>query len=297
MLLKRILLVLGLAALGGAGLAIAASTTVSMTAGGPEPPLVTVAWGDKVTFANTDQKAHQISIPRVSLESPEIPPGGAFEYVFDGRRGNYGYRQTGGGPNKLGTIVVELKGSVTINASAMTVPWGRSLKLTGKSSFPGTPVIIADRVPGSGTNWAKIATTETAADGSFAVEIKPQRGAQYRAQVAADQIASPTVRVSVKPILTIRALKTRAKIGGIVTVNARVTPAHAATMLDLQHLDARHNRWLTALRKRTTKDGRVTFQYKALKGAKRLRIAARPLGLRVGWDEAASRAVTVTGVK
>ena len=134
------------------------------------------------------------------------------------------------------------------------MPWGKTLRLSGISTFPGTPVNIAERVPGSGTAWAQVGTTAAAADGSFAVELKPQRGAQYRAQVAADQIVvrascgSPCGRS-----LSMRALAKRAKVGRPVTFTARVTPAHAATMLDLQRLDARHGRWLTDLRKRTSR--------------------------------------------
>ena len=71
-----------------------------MTVDGPQPARATVAWGDTVTFTNSDDKAHQITIPRLSLESPSITPGGTFDYVFNGRRGNYGYRQTGRRPEQ-----------------------------------------------------------------------------------------------------------------------------------------------------------------------------------------------------
>ncbi len=297
MMLKRLLVLLGFTALLGAGYALAAGMTVTLTADGPQPAQATVDWGDTVTFSNPDSKAHQITIPRNSFSSPTINPGGTFTYVFSGRRGNWGYRQTGGGPNKLGTIVVELKGSVTLKASATVVQWGKSLRLTGTSTFPGTPVNIVERIPNSGGAWAQIGSVEAGPDGSFMLELKPQRGAQYRAQVAADQIPSGTIRVSMQPTLAIRALSRSAKIGSLVTITARVTPGNAATEIHLQRLDARHGRWLTDLRKKTAKDGRVTFKWKAVKGATRLRLAVRPLVLRTGWVEATSRPVTVTGVK
>ena len=121
MMLKRLLLLLGFAALLGAGYAIAAGMTVRMTADGPEPARRRWRGATRSRSPTPTTRSHQITIPRISLESPAIAPGGAFEYVFNGRRGNYGYRQTGGGPNKLGTIVVELKGSVTLKASATIV--------------------------------------------------------------------------------------------------------------------------------------------------------------------------------
>ena len=295
-MLKRLLVLLGFAALLGAGYAVAASMTVRMTVDGPQPARATVDWGDTVTFTNSDTKVHQITIPRVSYASPEIAPGGTSTYVFDGRRGNWGYRQTGGGPNKLGMIVVELNGSVTLKPSATVVQWGKSLRLTGKSTFPGTPVNIVERVPTSGGAWTQIGSVDAGPDGSFALELKPQRGAQYRAQVAAGQVPSPAVRVSIQPTLAIRALARRAKIGSRVTITAQVTPARAATMIHLQRLEPRHGRWLTDLRK-TAKGGRVTFSWKAVAGPTRLRLAVRPLVLRTGWAEAVSRPVTVTGVK
>jgi plastocyanin len=295
-MMKRILTGVALVSLLGAGYALAAGSTVTLTADGPQPPLATVAWGDTVTFSNADSKNHQVTIPRVALESPQIPAGGAFEYVFDGRRGTYGYRQTGGGPNKLGTIVVNLNGTVTLKAAPIVLLWGKTLRLTGVSSFAGTPVNISERVPGGGADWAKVATVTAAADGAFSFELKPQRGARYRAGVAADQVFSAPVLISVKPIVTMRALARKAKIGRPVTITARITPAKAAVMLDLERFDPRHRRWLSDQRRKVSSSGRATFRWPARKGASKLRVAIRPLGLNVGWAEAASTVVTVTGV-
>ena len=169
----------------------------------------------------------------------------------------------------------------------------------GKSTFPGTPVNIAERVPGSGTAWTQIGTTEAAADGSFAVrdEAAARRPVPRAGRRRPDHLRRRCGSRCSRS-LTIRALATRAKVGGAVTVIARVTPAHAATVLDLQRLDARHDRWLTDVRKRTAQDGRGDVQVEGREGRRRgCAIAVRPLGLRVGWAEAASAAVTVTGVK
>src|SRR5918996_2392328 len=163
-MLKRALVGLALLSLLGAGFALGASATITLTGGGPEPRLVTIGWGDTVTFTNADNKAHSVTIPRLSKESPEIPSGGTFEQVFDGRRGNYLYRQTGGGgPNVTASIVVNVPGSVTLNASARIVDYGKSLRLSGTSSYPGTPVKIARRAPGSGTLWVAVDEVTAAA--------------------------------------------------------------------------------------------------------------------------------------
>ena len=157
---------------------------------------------------------------------------------------------------------------MTLKASATTVRWGTPLRLTGKSTFPGTPVNIAERVPGSGTVLGGGRhRRRRRTDGSFAVELKPQRGAQYRAQVAADQISSGDgADLGPAGAHDPRALAAReGRQSGHGRLRA-CTPAHAATMLDLQRLDPRHGRWLTDLRKRTTANGQVTFKWKAVEG-------------------------------
>lgn len=281
----------------GAGYALAAGSTVSLTANGPRPETVTVAWGDTVTFANADSKDHQIMIPRVSLESPAIPAGGTFEYVFNGRRGNYGYRQTGGGgPNRLGAVVVNLSGTVSLQASPTVVMWGKPLRLTGVSSFPGTPVNISERVPGGGADWVKVAEVTAGTDGAFVYELTPQRGSRYRAQAAADQISSAPVLVSVKPIVVARALARKTKIGRQVTITARVTPPKAAVQFDLERFDPRRRRWLSDQRKRVSASGRATFKWPARKGTTRLRVAVRPLSVNAGWAASQSTLVSITGV-
>ena len=204
-------------------------STVTLTATRPAAGAATVAWGDTVTFANADDKAHRIMIPRVNLESPTIPPGGTFEYVFDGRRGNYGYRQAGGGPNKLGTVVVELKGSVTLKASATTVPWA-SAALSRRVHLPRDAGQHRRARAGSGAAWARPARPRPAADGAYALDLEPQRGAQYRAQVAADQISSAAVRISVRPLAHgPRAREEREGRPARSRSTARVTPPQAAT--------------------------------------------------------------------
>ena len=296
-MLKRTLLALSIPVLAWGGYALAASLTVSLTAAGPQPPLATVAWGDTVTFSNGDARAHQVTIPRVAVQTPEIPPGGTFEYVFNGRGGNYGYRQMGGGPNRPGTIVVELRGTVTLTATPVIVPWGKTLRLAGRSSFPGSPVnLAAYRAPGGTADWTQVETVTAGADGAFAFVLKPERGARYRAQVAADQLRSAPVLVSMKPILAARSLARRTKTGRVATITARVTPAVAATNLDLERFDQGRRRWVTEVRGRVNRAGQATFKWKAREGTSRLRVAAMPRSLADGWAPTTSPTVVVIGV-
>jgi plastocyanin len=297
MLKRTLLVVASVPLLAWGGYALAASLTVSLTEAGPQPTLATVAWGDTVTFSNGDSRPHRVTIPRVAVETPEIPPGGTFEYVFNGRGGNFGYRQMGGGPNRPGTIVVELRGTVTLTATPAIVPWGKTLRLAGRSSFPGTPVNLAVyRAPGGTADWTQVETVNAAADGSFAFVLKPERGARYRAQAAADQVRSAPVLVSMQPILSARSAARRTKTAKNVTISARVTPAGAATNLDLERFDSGRRRWVTEMRGRVNKAGRATFAWKAREGTSRLRVAAMPRSLADGWAPATSPNVVVVGV-
>jgi hypothetical protein len=281
--------------LGTSGFALASTVGVQMTEAGPVPERQTVKWGDTVVWTNANSRPHRITIPRLNVETPFVGPGGTLTHVFDGRRGSYGYRQLGSGPNRLGYVFVELEGSVTLNASATAVRWGNSIRLSGTSTFKGHPVKIASRVPGSGGAWTQVAQADTNAEGAFSVQIKPERGVQYRAQVAADQITSPSVRVSVKPTLTLTARSRRVRTGRKVTLVARVSPEHAATLVDLQRQDVRRARWLMEVRK-PVRAGVVTLTWKVQKGRNRLRLAVRPMGLKPGWSESYSAAIIVTGV-
>ena len=85
-------IVLGLvaaAALGAGGYAFAASTTVQLTATGPQPAVATISWGDTVTFQNADTAPLTIVSGQTDFNSPPIAPGGTYQKVFDGKVGKY----------------------------------------------------------------------------------------------------------------------------------------------------------------------------------------------------------------
>jgi plastocyanin len=293
---KRIGAVGLLVALLGAGYALAAGPTVTLTANGPQPADVTVNWGDTVTFTNGDNKEHGITIPRTRSQSPSIPAGGTYEHVFDGRRGSYLFRQTGGGPNANGNIVVDLSGTVAFAASSTMLDYGRSVQLTGRSPYPGRPVTIASRTPGRGGDWAAVSTVAAAADGTFALEVTPRVSARYRAQVAADQLDSEPVLISLRPVLRITPTARRTKAGRKLKIIARVNPASAATSVDLEVYDAERRRWFARGRARVGPGGRANLQWAVVKGTSRVRLSVKPVALRGGWTAAISPTVRITGV-
>jgi plastocyanin len=293
-MVRKMLAGLALAALMGAGYALAAGSTVTLTANGPQPEATTINWGDTVTFANGDTKAHGVTIPAVTVASPTLQPGDSWTYAFAGRARSYNFRQTESGKSFFGSVVVALNGKVTLGATPALVDYGRTVTLAGVSPYPGTPVNVLQRTAGS--DWSAVGSVSAGPDGAFAYPFKPAIGATYNVRVAADQLSSVPVKVRVKPVLTIRTTARRTKAGREITLSARVVPATAASALDLERL-AQPGRWQSEVRKRVGASGRVTFKWRARQGTTRLRAAVRPATLRVGWTPSASPSVTVIATK
>jgi hypothetical protein len=293
-MVRRIPGVLALASLTVTGYALAAGSTVTLTGEGPKPEATTINWGDTVTFANGDNKAHGVTIPAVTVASPTLQPGENWTYAFAGRARSYNFRQTESGRSFFGSIVVALSGKVTLSATPALVDYGRTVTLGGVSPYPGTPVNVLQRT--AGTDWSSVGSVTAGEDGAFSYPFKPAIGATYHVRVAADQLSSVPVKVRVKPVLTLKTTARRTKEGHEITLSARIVPATSATALDLERL-AQPGRWQSEVRKRVGASGRVTFKWKARAGITRLRVAVRPATLRVGWTPSASASLTVTGAK
>ncbi len=60
-------------ALGAAGFALAGGVAVTLGPSGPQPKVVTVSWGDTLSFANGDSVTHAITSPRDDLRSAGDP--------------------------------------------------------------------------------------------------------------------------------------------------------------------------------------------------------------------------------
>jgi plastocyanin len=287
---------LGLAVLGAAGYAFGAGVGVTLTAEGPQPETVTVNWGDTVTYSNADSVEHGVTIPRAEVSSPAIPPGAMFEHVFDGRGGNYNFVQLGK-RNHGGRVVVRVDGTATLKGSPAIVPFGKAITLSGQSSFPGKPVVIRGREAGAGGDWKNMFTLTAREDGSFSVRTRPRIGSRYQARVAADQIASRTVDVAVRPTIAIALSRRTAPAGTTITVTGKVRPGRAVGRADLSGYDNRRKRWVVLLTRGVAKDGKVAFRVKVAEGSTRLRISARRAETASGYTPAQSKIVRVLGTK
>lgn len=274
-----------------AGLALAATTTVTLGASGPQPATVTVQWGDTVAFHNGGDRALGVTIPRVAVSSPIIGPGASWSRAFDGRTGNYLFRQTEG-RGFLGTVVVELKGSVTMKATPGTVVYGGRVSLAGQA-LPGHAVKVEQLIAAESGQWEEVVAVTAGADGKWSTSLVPKLGARFRATAAAGQLRSPAVSLRVQPAVRL-VRPARLKTGAVVTIRGRILPAGSATAADLERYDTVRRRWVREDRRTVTRAGAVAFRWKAVKGRSRLRVQIQRYGVKPGFDPVTSPPVAVT---
>jgi plastocyanin len=280
-------------ALGVGGFAAAAVTTVTLTGAGPQPGTLTVNWGDTVVFSNGDAQSHVVSIPRLTVASPPIPPGGSFSQAFEDRIGNYIFRQVAARAFQ-GTIVVALNGTLTLTGRPSSVQFGRNVTFQGRSPYPGRPVILEQLPPGT-TTWTQAAQVVAGTDGAFSTSLAPQIGARYRATAAAGQLRSGPIAVSVRPRLTLTVTPRRGAVGRRAVVRARVTPVDAVRRLDFEVYEPRRRRWSRVATRAVARNGTVTFRWAIRSGSSRVRVSVRRVEVRQGFDQATSAIVVVRG--
>lgn len=283
---------LALAALFGGGLALAGTVAVTLGSAGPQPSTVTVQWGDTVSFTNADAEAHGVTIPRITVASPSIAPGASWSQVFDGRTGNYVFRQTGA-RSFGGTIVVQLTGRVTMTARPAIVTYGKGVSFRG-SALAGFPVKVEELLAGQSGEWTERATAQAGPDGAWSAALVPEMGGRYRATAAADQLRSPVVSVRVRPRISI-AVPRRTRTGQLVTVRGRIAPPAAAISANLERYDSSRRRWVRVAGRRVDRAGNVAFRWRAMRGRSLLRVQLPRTGLRTGFEPASGIAVSVTG--
>jgi len=273
-----------------AGVALAAQTSVSLTATGPQPQTLTVHVGDSITFTNNDTVNHSIVTKTPSgyapggFVSPVIRPGESYSVALN-NPGTISYAETGFGKQKgSGKIVVGVAGALTIAAAPKTIVYGTSITITGKSPLPGTNVVVAARGKGQhsgGGNggWTTVMTVPTAADGSYTATVTPTTSGTYRAQIGSTskgsgQIVSPTVSVSVAPQLTLQATTKRiVHAGKSVTLVGKILPANGAHSLELLAYNASKRNWSRVATRTVSSAGAATFRYAVPYGQTALRVA------------------------
>lgn len=276
-----------------AGFAMSSGFTVSLGPAGPGPGTVTVNWGDSIAFANTDTVTHGITSSRPELNA-SIAPGQTYTAVVTGRRdATYNYRQTGGGPSVRGKVVSHIVGSVTLQAPPPVTGYGKSIVLTGTSSF--SPVRLQQRQHGV-TGWKTIASIPVGAGGTFARRYTPSISAKLRATTAGGQLRSLTRVTAVLPTVTISTQARRTRADHKVTIAGRLTPGKAGDAVTLLQCNAGDGNWRRVASKKPGASGGVVFRWTAEAGRNFLRTAVLRADLTPGYLPPASGKISIVGV-
>jgi plastocyanin len=195
----RKLLILPLALLATLVVVAAASAdtkTVQITSGGFTPKTTSVQLGDTVTWHNADSADHQVVADDGSFASPVLKSGESYSFTFT-KNGKVNYHDAKAATHKGTVTVTGTPGSVTLAAGSSTVVYGEGTTLSGTVSAQITnePVTLTSQPYGKGTQ--SVATTTTAANGSFGFPVTPTIGTSYQAQWRVS--SSPSVKVDVAP--------------------------------------------------------------------------------------------------
>jgi plastocyanin len=285
---------LALVVAGVTGFALAATSTVSLTSSGPQPSTLTVEWGDTVSFVNADSAVHRVAIPRLGLQSGDLSTGSRYDVPFAVRAGSYPFRQQGGTAVN-GEIVVRVSGTLTLTANRSSVPYRGAVRLSGRSTQPGSAVTIQQRPFGSAGDWEDARELQPGANGAYTTTFALTQGYTYRALAAGEQIRSPFVSVTVRPLVRVIVRPRRARAGTKLIFTGRVLPVAAASSADLEVFDARRNSWRN-VDSRAVRKGTVKLSWIVTPGRSRLRIAIRRGSVSPGYEATSSAIVTVTGI-
>ncbi|MCW2959588.1 MAG: hypothetical protein JWP18_2391, partial [Solirubrobacterales bacterium] len=121
--------------------------------------------------------------------------------------------------------------------------------VTSASGAPLSEATVVIQVLAAGaTAWRKVATEKTASTGAFAAVVTPSRNSRYRAVFAGTAtdpaVTSPSIKVSVVPVISLKASARRVVLGGTLTFTGVLKPRSAAATVMLQC--RRGTRWLEA---------------------------------------------------
>lgn len=192
----RLLPAAALAAAVAVASAGAATKTVQVTRSGFTPSATTIAVGDSVTWHNADTATHQVVANDGSFASPVLKPDETYTFTFT-KSGKVNYHDSFRTSSKGSVTVNAPPASVTLTTSSPAVTYGDSTNVSGvvTNQLTNEPVTLTSQPYGKSSQL--LATTTTAANGSFSFGVSPTIQTSYQAHWRTS--SSPTVSVNVRP--------------------------------------------------------------------------------------------------
>ena len=266
--MRKVLILLAVAALVSLPAARASSTTVTISALGFVPASVTVSPNDTVTWTNTDTANHQVVGKKAGFTSPVLQTGQSYSFVFK-NAGNFQITDALDKSNK-GTIIVQAtppaRGSVSISASSLKIVYGRSTTLSGSISNHQSGQRVDVLAQAYGENGYKaITTVTTASDGSWSYAVKTPIQTSYEARWSG--ATSSALTVGVRPLVTLRVLT-----GNRFSTKVVAARSFAGKLVQLQRHSS-FGQWVTLRQIRLNSSSSAIFRSKLPNGSSTLRTA------------------------
>jgi hypothetical protein len=174
---------------------------VAIKPAGFSPATRTISTGDSIRWRNDDTVNHQVVADNGHFASPVLRPRQTYTRIFN-TAGTYRYRDALE-PAERGMIVVRGPApSVSINASAGTVFFGTTIRLTGfVSSGAANQVVQIWGRPFGQTSFVKLADVTTATAGAYDFSTTPALLSEYQARWGSR--TSAVVTVGVRPRISL----------------------------------------------------------------------------------------------
>lgn len=274
-------LVAALVVAGGAG---ADTKAVQITKSGFTPSRASIQLGDTVTWHNNDAASHQVVADDGTFASPVLKPGETYSFTFQ-KNGRYAYHDEFA-KSRRGTVTVTgAPASLTLTASKSTITYGENVTLSGQTSgqLTSEPVVLTSQPYGKGTQ--SVATTTTAANGTFAYDVTPTIRTSYQARWRT--AASGTVAVDVAPRVGF------GRVGSRYIVKVTSDLAYGGRYVWVQRKGAYGRSWTNAKRVYLSRASRAAFMLRLPKGLSYLRVYLPTAQAGAGYVQSLSRTISV----
>lgn len=205
--MRKLSIILALtAALLTAGIAMAATFTVSIKDNGFVPKNTTVTAGDTVTWKNDGKNNHQVVATTGAFASPVLRPGQSFSFKFTGA-GTVNYRDALN-PSETGSVIVKAPppppAGVSITESQPIVIVGSPVRLAGAvSTAAANQTIEIYSRPYPQSSFQLLTTVKTVTGGFWDYVAMPPILTTYYARWVEKKVDSGQVTEQVRPRLSI----------------------------------------------------------------------------------------------
>jgi hypothetical protein len=252
----------------------------ALTLASTKPGQITASWGSGIDHTEAGPAsnylvsispgttAHQVDGSADSTTFTGLSSTTAYQVTLQGRNPAFNTRNhlylsnPGATPDVTASLAAAPQSSVRLRPAK--IRFGSTGKVKGLVSasgiaVPGASVSVYAK-PNGASRFRQVASTTTHGTGHWAVAVKPRYATSYYAIVTATGMQAAktsTVKVGVKPTVTLVVKPRHPKVGGRATFKGRVKAAHSKVAgRSLLVQQRRHGQWHTVKSTTVTANGR-----------------------------------------